>query len=55
VRIDLVSDTSTFCKSKISRWGKSQLVPNKPVQQVEEIHMTLHGKPTKFEAGASCT
>jgi hypothetical protein len=54
VRIDLVFDKNTFCNSQVSRLGKSQFVPIKHIQQVEERHVFLHGKLSKFGTGASC-
>jgi hypothetical protein len=54
LRIDLVSDRNTFYKSKVSRRGTSHLIPNMPDLQVEEKHVSLQGKSTKFEAGATC-
>jgi hypothetical protein len=51
VRIDLISERNTLCRSWVIRWGKSQFVSIKPVQQYEERHEYLHGKPSQFESG----
>jgi hypothetical protein len=55
VRIELVVQRNTSCKSDFSSWRKGHFIPNRPIQLSEETHILLQRKPSVLEAGASST
>jgi hypothetical protein len=55
VRIELVFERNTSCKSEFSSWRNAHFVQTELYSQVEEKHVSLERKSSVLEAGASKT